>query len=94
MCLLARGASYDKNSPPLHGAFEGLSEVGGEQPGNRFVSFVRARAVVVRWESCEIVIPPAFPFSFSPREVIPFPFPRPPVSYPASAGFIGIKKLW
>ena len=59
---------------------------------------MRARAVVVRWESAEIVMPRRFPLSLLCLTPFPFPscgaglslFPHPPTSYPASAGFIGI----
>ena len=48
--------------------------LGGEsKPGNRFVSCVRARGVVVRWEWTQNVILFTFPFPFSPESLSLFP---------------------
>ena len=57
------------------------------------MSCVRARGAYVRSDLGELLRVPAFPFPFSPREAFLFPFPRPPISYPASAGFIDID-MW
>ena len=44
------------------------------QPGNRFVSFVRARGLVARWEWIQSDVLWVFPFPFWPWEAFPFPF--------------------
>ena len=62
------------------------SEVGGKsaapQPGNRFVSFVRARGA-----GCEVEMQlkrraPGFPFSLLSRRAFPFPLRTPPSPQP------------
>ena len=81
----------------VRGPIFSKSEVGGKsaapQPGNRFVSFVRARGA-----GCEVEMQlkrraPGFPFSLLPAGGFPFSLentPFPPTSYPALAGLIGI----
>ena len=45
-----------------------------DQPGNRFVSFVRARAVVVRWECASNLMLRVFPFPFCGAGLSLFPY--------------------
>jgi len=47
---------------------------GPPQPGNRFVSFVRARGVRCLVKMSLKGDPLAFPFSLSAQEAFPFPF--------------------